>query len=291
MLQRLIGEDIELEFLPGEELCSVLADPSQVEQVILNLAVNARDAMPDGGKLAIETANVELDETYTRSHVGVEPGAFVLLSISDTGFGMDEQTQANLFEPFFTTKEQGKGTGLGLATVYGIVKQSGGHIWVCSELERGTTFKVFLPQAEGAAQPAASTRAPAGPEQRGGGEYILVVEDEDAVRGLLDEMLTGLGYRVALAANGGEALLLVEEKGRKPDLLITDVVMPQMSGKLLAERLRRRHPDLKTLFMSGYTDDVIARQRALDPGSSFIQKPFNISDLAAKVRALLSAAR
>ncbi len=284
MLQRLIGEDIELELLPAGDLAGVMADPGQIEQVIMNLAINARDAMPHGGRLTIETANVELDNAYTRAHADVEPGPHVLLALTDTGSGMDKQTLSNLFEPFFTTKEQ-KGTGLGLATVYGIVKQSGGHIWVYSELGQGTTFKIYLPQTQ--AQQIIQKRESVAEAQRGGGEHILVVEDEDAVRELLESMLTGLGYRVTPAANGGEALLLVEEKGLNPDLVITDVVMPQMSGRALADRLRRAQPDLKVLFMSGYTDNVIAHHGVLDPGTPFIQKPFSIGDMAAKVQALL----
>jgi CheY-like chemotaxis protein len=211
----------------------------------------------------------------------------VLLALTDTGSGMDKQTLSNLFEPFFTTKE--KGTGLGLATVYGIVKQSGGHIWVYSEPGQGATFKIYLPQTE--AQPATQKRASAAEAPGAGGEHILVVEDEDAVRELLESMLTGLGYRVTPAANGGEALLLVEEKGLTPDLVITDVVMPQMSGRALADRLRRTQPDLKVLFMSGYTDNVIVHHGVLDPSTPFIQKPFSMSDIAAKVQALLRMRR
>jgi PAS domain S-box-containing protein len=289
MLRRLIGEDIELKLLLAGDLAGVMADPGQIEQVIMNLAINARDAMPGGGQLIIETANVKLDNVYTRTHADVEPGPYVLLALTDTGAGMDKQTLANLFEPFFTTKAQGKGTGLGLATVYGIVKQSGGHIWVYSESGQGSTFKIYLPQSE--TQPTTQKHVSAVQAERGGGEYILVVEDEDAVRELIESMLTALGYRVTLAANGGEALLLVEEEGLKPDLVITDVVMPQMSGRVLADRLRRTHPDLKVLFMSGYTDNVIAHHGVLDPGTPFIQKPFSISELGAKVQTLLRMGR
>jgi len=289
MLRRLIGEDIELQLPLARELASVLADPGQLEQAIMNLVVNARDAMPHGGRLLIETAHVTLDDDYARTHLEVAPGKYVMLAVTDTGCGMDRDTLANLFVPFFTTKEKGRGTGLGLATTHGIVKQSGGHIWVYSELSRGTTFKIYLPQVAAKPEPAPESREHV--PWRGGGRQILVVEDEDALRGLVAHVLSGLDFRVTTAANGGEALLLVEERGVEPDLLITDVIMPGISGAVLAERLRKRRPDLKILFMSGYTDNATAQLDLVAPGSPFLQKPFNIRDLSLKIRELLGPAR
>jgi CheY-like chemotaxis protein len=284
MLRRLIGEDIELELSLSKGLPRVKVDPGQIEQVIMNLAVNARDAMPQGGKLLIETSEVELDDAYAQNHPSVAPGKYVMLAISDTGCGMEKEVLAQIFDPFFTTKEKGKGTGLGLATVYGIVKQSGGNIWVYSEPGQGATFKIYLPvtgdQAEALAGEAAQE------EPAGGGEHILVVEDEAALRGLLETMLSRLGYKVTLAANGGEALLLVE-KGLEPDLVITDVVMPGMSGPVLVERLRQKQPGLKVLFMSGYTDNAIVHHGVLEPGTPFIQKPFTPLDIAENVGKVL----
>jgi len=286
MLRRLIGEDVDFATVLGADLGRVRADPGQIEQVITNLAVNAREAMPHGGKLVIETANVDLDAEYARSHVSVVPGRYVMLAVSDTGEGMDEATQSRVFEPFFTTKVRGHGAGLGLATVYGIVKQSGGNIWVYSEPGKGTSFKIYLPRVE--AEPTPPARREPVPAC-GGGEQVLVVEDELTIRELLQRMLAGLGYRVRAAANGGEALIALEEEGLKPDLLITDVVMPGMSGTALAERLRRVQPGLRVLYMSGYTDDAIVHHGALDSGTPFLQKPFSTSDLAAKVHELLGA--
>jgi len=285
MLRRLIGEDISLELALAEEIDRVMADPGQVEQVIMNLSVNARDAMPNGGRLLFETADVELDETYAQSHTSVHPGKYVMLVVTDTGCGMDRETLSNVFEPFFTTKEKGKGTGLGLATVYGIVKQSGGHIWAYSEPGKGTTFKIFLPATETKPEPKTVVREKE--TAKGGGEHILVVEDEDSLRKLAETALSRLGYQVSVAANGGEALLLMEEKGLKPDLMVTDVVMPNMSGKDLANRLQRNQPDLRVLYMSGYTDNAIIHHGILEPGTDFIQKPFTLRDLAEKVQAIL----
>ena len=286
MLQRLIGEDIELVFLAGAELGRVKADPGQLEQVIANLAVNARDAMPNGGRLTLETAAVELSEHYARQHVGVQAGAYVMLAVSDTGIGMDRETQARIFEPFFTTKEPGKGTGLGLATVYGIVKQSGGNIWVYSEPGNGTTFKVYLPQvhdAEDAAEP----------EQIRPGrgiETILIVEDEDEVRTLACEVLVTYGYEVLQARTPADALLIAERHTGPIHLLLTDVIMPGMSGRMLAERLAPLRPETNVLYMSGYTDEAIVHHGTLDAGTPFIQKPFTPDTLAAGVRRLLDAA-
>jgi PAS domain S-box-containing protein len=284
MLRRLIGEDIDFVTAPAKDLWRVKADPGQIEQVIMNLAANARDAMPRGGKLTIETANVDLDEDCVRNHVGATAGPHVMLAITDNGCGMDGKTKSRLFEPFFTTKEKGKGTGLGLATVYGIVKQSGGSIWVYSEPGKGTTFKIYLPRVEAEPVPRVSREVQAA---RGAGELVLVVEDEPVLRELLARMIAGLGYRVKAAANGGEALIAVEEEGLRPDILITDVVMPGMGGPVLAERLGRAQPGLKVLYTSGYTDSGIVHHGVLDPETPFLQKPFSIGDLAAKIRELL----
>ena len=285
MLRRLIGEDIELRTVHAEGLGKVKADPGQIEQVIMNLAVNARDAMPQGGILTIETADVQLDEGYMQLHVDVTPGPHVMLALSDNGGGMDEKTKRRLFEPFFTTKGKGKGTGLGLAMVYGIVKQSGGSIRVYSEPGEGTTFKIYLPrvEAEALSKPKSPSRA-----GRGGGELVMVVEDEDSLRDLFGKMLENLGYRVIAAANGAEALSLFEEREVRPDLLLTDVVMPGMSGSLLAERLQSMQPELRVIYMSGYTDDTIVHHGVLDPGTPFLQKPFAGTDLAAKIKELMS---
>lgn len=286
MLRRLIGEDIELDISLSRNLSHVKVDPGQIEQVIMNLAVNARDAMHMGGKLIIETNEVELDETYAQNHPGVSQGKYVMLAISDTGCGMDKEVLAQIFDPFFTTKERGKGTGLGLATVYGIVKQSGGNIWVYSEPGHGSTFKIYLP-ATGDQPAAIAGEVAAKEESFGRGERILVVEDEAALRGLLEAVLARWGYKVTLAANGGEALLMVEEKGLNPDLVITDMVMPGMSGSVLVERLRRNQPNIKVLFMSGYTDNAVVHHGVLNQETPFIQKPFTLRDIVEKVRTVL----
>ncbi|GAB4374136.1 MAG: hypothetical protein Kow0042_18530 [Calditrichia bacterium] len=286
MIYRLIGEDIELNLVLSRDLAQVYADPGQIEQVIMNLVVNARDAMPQGGKLFFETANIELDDSYAKQRPGVQPGKYVMLAITDSGLGMDKETLSKIFEPFFTTKERGKGTGLGLSTVYGIVKQSGGNIWAYSEPGKGTTFKIYLPQS-GAKKSVKKTKSDK-ERPRGQGETVLVVEDELSLRELLENMLTGLGYRVITAANGDEALHLVNEKGLKPDLLITDVVMPGMGGKALAKRLQQSHPRLKVLYMSGYTDNAIVHHGGvLITGTHFLQKPFTVRNLAVKVRQAL----
>ncbi|MBI4565713.1 MAG: response regulator [Planctomycetes bacterium] len=285
LLRRLIGEDIELLCVPNPALGRVKADPGQIEQVIMNLAVNARDAMPEGGKLTIETGNADLDEEYARRHAGVRPGRYVMLAISDTGCGMDEATQARLFEPFFTTKGVGKGTGLGLATVYGIVTQSGGHIWVYSELQKGTTFKIYLPRVE---EPAEALRREqprlAMPK---GTETILVVEDDASVRRLAVQVLKHCGYVVIEAANGGEALLLCEQHPGPIQLMITDVVMPQMSGQEVAKRLKAPRPEMSVLYFSGYTANAIVHHGVLDAGLEFLQKPFSPHVLAQRVREIL----
>ncbi|NLF40458.1 PAS domain S-box protein [bacterium] len=284
MLRRLIGEDVTLIARLADGLGSVMADPSQIEQAIMNLVVNARDAMPDGGTLTIETANVELDAQFTARHPGAAPGPHVMLAVTDTGCGMDEKTKGMIFDPFFTTKEQGKGTGLGLSTVYGVVAQSGGCISVSSELGHGTTFRIYLPRVE-----AKAGQHHEKPEQapRGQGQLLLLVEDEPALRELIARKLPALGFRIELAANGGEALLAVEEKGLRPDLLLTDVILPGMAGTVLASRLARTLPGLKILYMSGYTDEAIDRQGLLNPGTHFIQKPFTIDGLARKITRML----
>jgi len=285
MVSRVIGENIELVFLPGKNLARVKADPSQIEQVVLNLVVNARDAMPDGGRLTIETSNVDLDSSYASQHVVVEPGPYVMLTVSDTGCGIDAATQARIFEPFFTTKEQGRGTGLGLATVYGVVKQSGGYIWVYSEVGHGTTFKVYLPQVTAPAEKLAPGKKVKGPEP--GTETILLVEDEESVRELVSEYLSARGYRVLEASDGVQALQIASAHKGDIQLLITDVVMPRLSGRELAARVSAGRPGLKVLYISGYTDDSIFRHGVLEGGMSFLQKPFNLKALAAKVREVL----
>jgi CheY-like chemotaxis protein len=284
MLHRLLGEDIELLTVLPEGIGKVKADPGQIEQVIVNLAVNAKDAMIEGGKLTIETADVELDEEYAHRHIAVIPGQYVMLSISDTGVGMTSEVKERVFEPFFTTKEQGKGTGLGLSTVYGIVKQSGGNIWVYSEPGQGTTFKIYLPQVD---EPLDELKEEVLKEIPRGDETILVVEDEETVRKLAIRLLKSQGYRVLEAPDGGKALLLCEKLKERIHLILTDVVMPGMSGRKLAERLKQIHPEMKVLYMSGYTDNAIVHHGVLEEGTKFIQKPFTLENLARKVREAL----
>lgn len=284
MLRRILGEDIELETFLTEDLGRVKADLSQLEQVIVNLTVNARDAMPKGGKLTIETANVELNEEYARKHIGVQPGRYVMLSISDTGVGMTKEVQERIFEPFFTTKEMGKGTGLGLSTVYGIVKQSGGNIWVYSEPGEGTTFKIYLPRVD---EPLSGQKEEVIGEIPGGRETILVVEDEETVRKLAVRLLKRQGYKVLEASGGGEAFVLCEKYKEPIHLILSDVVMPGMSGREVVERLQKIHPEAKVLYMSGYTDNVIVHHGILEEGIEFLQKPFTLEGLARKVREVL----
>jgi two-component system cell cycle sensor histidine kinase/response regulator CckA len=289
MLQRVIGEDIELITSAHPDLSRVKADPGQIEQVIVNLAVNARDAMPQGGTLIIETADAELDEHYSRRYGYVRTGSYVMLAVSDTGSGMSPETRARVFEPFFTTKAEGKGTGLGLSTVYGIVKQSGGYIWVYSELGHGTTVKIYLPRENPAAEEADQHRGPR--EAPRGSETVLLIEDEDTVRALARRVLERSGYAVIEARDGEEALMLAERDGDKLDLVVTDVVMPRMSGRVVAERLAEHRPGLPVLFMSGYTDDAVMRHGILASGAAFLQKPFTPHALALKVREVLDANR
>jgi PAS domain S-box-containing protein len=286
LLGRIIGEHITMQTALAPGLWPVRVDPAQIEQVVVNLSVNARDAMPGGGRLTIQTANVVLDEAYGANHLGVAPGEYVLLTVSDTGVGMSAEVQAHLFEPFFTTKAPGKGTGLGLATVYGIVKQSGGHIWVYSEEGLGSAFKIYLPRA--ATDMASQLGKEGGGPVPTGQETILLVEDNPEVRDLARQVLVRQGYTVLEAAEGEEALRRAEEHAGPIHLLLTDVVMPGMTGKALAERLGGLRPDLKVLYMSGYTDETIAHHGVLEPGVAFLQKPFSSFNLALKVRQVLN---
>ena len=285
MLQRVIGEDIELVSTLGPESCYVKADSSRLEQVVMNLAVNARDAMPRGGRLNIETANVEVDEAHARRHVEVQPGPYAMLRVSDTGDGMDPEVLARVFEPFFTTKSRGKGTGLGLSTVYGIVNQSGGHIDLTSRLGEGTTCEIYLPQAEAPLEPEAPVQDE--PRLQKGSEIILLVEDEDVVRNMAGRILREHGYNVMEARKGEEALLLAELHEGPVHLLLTDVVMPEMSGRELAQNLCPMRPDMKVLYMSGYTDDAILRHGVQEAEMPFLQKPFLPNTLVNKVREVL----
>jgi len=287
LLRRLLGEDVELRALLAPALAAVKVDPSQLEQVVLNLAVNARDAMPNGGKLTITTQNVELDGAYVRGHLSAQPGAYVMLAVSDTGVGMDVATQARIFEPFFTTKEKGKGTGLGLATVYGIVKQSGGWIWVYSEPGHGTTFKVYLPRVTDAAPPAAPSPAP--PVSVRGTETVLLVEDDEMIRHLVPKVLKANGYTVLVAASGRDAERVSGQHEGPIHLLVTDVVMPGMNGREVAERLAAARAGLRVLYLSGYTDDAIVHHGVLEPGVAFLQKPFTPAVLGRKVREVLDS--
>jgi PAS domain S-box-containing protein len=285
MLRRLIGEDVEVLTVPGRDLGAVRADPGQIEQVIMNLALNARDAMPNGGKLTFETENMELDASYASEHEPLQPGRYVMLAVSDTGTGMSPDTQAHIFEPFFTTKEVGKGTGLGLSMVYGIVKQSGGYIWVYSEPGRGTSFKIYLPRVDQLAEAIALEKRPA--SVRRGTETILLVEDDAQLRALTSSVLIHCGYKVLSAAGTEEGLALCRENHRDIHLLVTDVIMPGMNGRQLAEQVKQISPSTKILYVSGYTSNAIVHYGVLDPGLRFLPKPFSLAALVAKVREVL----
>jgi hypothetical protein len=287
MLGRLIGEDVKVVLGLGADLALVKADRGQVEQIVMNLAVNARDAMPKGGMLTIETANVELDEHYAKTHLDVKPGLYVRLTVTDTGTGMTPQVQARLFEPFFTTKEPGKGTGLGMATVFGIVTRSGGSVGVSSKVGKGTQFKVYFPRADAAeaAEPVADTLSPAA-RPRAGVQTVLVVEDEDGLRELAKRLLQRLGYTVLIAADASEASRLFE-KNPTIDVLLTDVVMPGASGPELTSQLIKRRPALKVIYMSGYTEDAIVHHGVLKAGIAFLHKPFTSETLGRKIRDVL----
>ncbi|MBI4401007.1 MAG: response regulator, partial [Nitrospirae bacterium] len=287
MMQRLIGVDIYLVTNLDPALGRVRADPGQLEQVIMNLVVNARDAMPKGGRLTIETANVKSHDIPLRGQ-GVElPGRYVMLAVSDTGGGMDAETQARVFEPFFTTKERGKGTGLGLSTVYGIIKQSGGHIFVQSALGEGTSFKIYLPRLEDPVEAVESEKAPA--DAPNGTETVLLVEDEPGVRTLVRDTLRQHGYTILEARHGIEALLINNEHVGPIHLLMTDLVMPQMSGREVANRMVPSRPNLRVLYISGYTEDAVIHHGVLNPGTAFLQKPFTPDAVARKVREVLDA--
>jgi PAS domain S-box-containing protein len=285
-LSRLIGEDIALSFFPSRDIENIEFDPVQIEQILMNLAVNARDAMPGGGSLTFETANVSIDEAYCREHLGFIPGNFVQISISDNGVGMDAETINHIFEPFFTTKELGKGTGLGLATVYGIVKQGGGFINVYSEPGRGTTFKIYIPVSKDETEPLKTVDNQA---RVLGSETVFLVEDDEMVRKMTEGCLRELGYTVLTASGPEEAIAVFTREQNTVDLLLTDVVMPKMNGKVLYKRLNSVEPDLKVLYMSGYTANVIVNHGVLNKGVQFISKPFNISQLSKKVREALRA--
>ena len=287
MLKRLIGEDIKLQTVLDPQLGNIRADPGQIEQVIMNLVINARDAMPDGGRLTVETANVTLDEQYTSNHVSVVPGDYILLTVSDTGFGMSDEVQARIFDPFFTTKGIDKGTGLGLSMVYGIVKQSGGNIWVYSEESHGSSFKIYLPRVDESVQQ--YSRGDEASDTPRGNETILIAEDEESVRKLAVQVLELQGYTVLVAPNGGAALLICERHEGPIDLLITDIVMPELGGIELSGRLAALRPNMKVMYMSGYTNNAMPGQVALEVGPRFIQKPFTPDSLARRVRVILDS--
>jgi CheY-like chemotaxis protein len=287
LLRPLGGETIEWSMHLAPSLCRTRADAGQLEQVLMNLVVNAKDAMPKGGKITIRTANVTLDEEERKKHRYVLPGEYVMLAVSDTGQGMDQQTQDNVFEPFFTTKEQGKGTGLGLSTVYGIIKQSRGYIFVESETGRGSTFRIYLPQIEDAVEPAPPV-LPLSSFPAEGSETILLVEDEECVRQLVRETLQMKGYKVIEADSGDAALRIAASHAGRIDLLISDIILPGMTGQQLAKQLVIGHPTTKILYVSGYTEEVIIHQGMLDAGTAFLQKPFRLQELARKVRQVLN---
>jgi two-component system, cell cycle sensor histidine kinase and response regulator CckA len=289
MLRRVIGEDVDLITVLEPNLWRVQVDPNQVQQVILNLAVNARDAMPEGGTLTIETSNVNVEEAYAHDHPGTAPGPHVMLTITDTGTGMDEETKEHMFEPFFTTKELGKGTGLGLSTVYGITRQSGGNIWAESEPGRGACFTIVLPAVEGTEVEAELALSQGDSAQ--GKETILVVEDQETVLRLVREILEQQGYRVLHALRPSDAISICNEYDGPIDLMISDVIMPQMNGRQLADYVAPTRPNMRVLFMSGYTDNAMVEDGLLGPGAAFIQKPFQMWSLTGKVREVLGKKR
>ena len=284
MLRGIIGDHIIIETRYAEQLGHVKVDANQLEVVIMNLLVNARDAMPDGGVVRIETSNVELDEADAED--AMKAGPHVMIAVTDSGCGMDVETQAKIFEPFFTTKAVGEGTGLGLSTIYGIIKQSGGNIQVANKLGGGATFKIYLPREAAEIEPATTQSSPN--PIVGVGEHVLVVEDEEALRRMLKVMLQRLDYQVTVAANGEEALHLVEVNALNPDLLLTDIMMPGINGFVLAERLRQGRPELKVLFMSGYSQDAIPNEGVIDAGTPLLEKPIDISSLGEQVRIVLN---
>jgi CheY-like chemotaxis protein len=284
LLRRLIDDNIEMITRVRDDLGKVKADPAQVEQVIMNLVVNAKDAMPAGGTLLIQTQSTTVDEDHRRGQQFIRPNTYVMLSVSDTGMGMDRETQSRIFEPFFTTKEKGKGTGLGLSTVYGIVKQSGGYVIVQSELGRGTTFHIYLPLVEGTAEQH-SVSAP--DTASGGTETVLLVEDEESVRQLVRDTLTAKGYRVLEAEHGEAGVAAAAGHRGKIDLVITDVVMPGMGGREMVKALAQTRPNTKVLYLSGYTEDAIVNDGSIEKGTAFLQKPFTLQNLSRKVREVL----
>ncbi len=286
MLSRLIGEDVKLEQCLTSDLKSIKADIGQIEQIILNLAVNARDAMPNGGKLIIETANVFLDEDYADRHISITSGHYVMLAVSDTGSGMDKETSSKVFEPFFTTKEESKGTGLGLSTVYGIVKQSNGYIWVYSEQEMGTVFKIYFPIVDEVAD-VIEEETHTAPGRFQGSETILLVEDDDSTRKTITKILSRIGYIILEAVDGEEAVKISQEYNKPIHLVISDVVLPGMNGKELTEKLISQYPDIKAIYMSGYTDNIVVQHDIIDKGEEFFQKPLRPGLLLSKVRSIL----
>ena len=286
ILSKIVGEDVVFTTYLSEESCTVEADPGQIEQILMNLIVNAKDAMPGGGEIIIETAEVELDELYSDKHIEIKPGQYVLLTISDTGEGMDEEVMSKIFDPFFTTKELGKGTGLGLATVYGIVKQHDGYIYVYSEKNKGTTFKIYLPASNKSVEETESKSITKPLSQ--GKETILIVDDKTSIRRLIVETLKPLGYNCLQAASGKEAINVLHEYEGEVNLLLTDVVMPYMNGRELAETIRKERPDIKIIFMSGYTENIIAHHGVLEQGINYISKPITPVALTQKIKTVLN---
>jgi CheY-like chemotaxis protein len=287
MLQRIIGEHIEIHTDLAGDLRPVKADPGQLEQILMNLSVNARDAMLQGGRLTLVTRNVVLDENFVRDHVGSSPGPQVLLTVSDTGSGMDNATLSRIFEPFFTTKEPGQGTGLGLAMVYGVVKQSGGSIWVSSKVGGGTSFQIYLPQAQGVPEALVSTKPQTALRQ--GSETILLVEDDAAVRELVSMMLSSKGYKILTAESLSDVERICKKHSGSIHLLLTDMILPGVTGREIAKRVVAMCPGIKVLYMSGYTDDALIRSHGLDESFAFLQKPFSKGSVAAKVREVLDS--